>query len=108
MHRLADETGLVIGVCHFPPGTSKWNKIEHRLFSFISQNWRGQPLINYAVILSLIAATTTDAGLTVESYLDPNTYPAGRKVSDAEMATLRLERAAFHGAWNYTILPHAA
>jgi transposase len=105
LQRLADETGLSISVCHFPPGTSKWNKIEHRLFAFISQNWRGTPLTSYAVILSLIAATTTTTGLTVESYLDTNPYPPGRKVSDAEMATLRLQRDAFHGAWNYTIAP---
>ena len=90
------------------PGTSKWNKIEHRLFSFISQNWRGKPLVSYAVILSLIAATTTETGLTVESYLDTTRYPPGRKVSDAAMATLRLARDAFHGEWNYTIIPHAA
>jgi hypothetical protein len=107
LQRLADETGLEIRVCHFPPGTSKWNKIEHRLFSFISQNWRGKPLVSYAVILSLIAATTTETGLTVESYLDTNTYPAGRKVSDEDMATLELHRAAFHGEWNYTIAPRA-
>ena len=108
LQRLADETGLTISVCHFPPGTSKWNKIEHRLFSFISRNWRGKPLTSYAVILSLIAATTTETGLTVESYLDTTRYPPGRKVSDAEMATLRLARDAFHGEWNYTIIPHAA
>ncbi len=108
LQRLADETGLTITVRHFPPGTSKWNKIEHRLFAFISQNWRGKPLTSYAVILSLIAATTTASGLTVESYLDTNRYPPGRKVSDAEMATLRLERDAFHGEWNYTIAPRAA
>ena len=90
-----------------PPGTSKWNKIEHRLFSFISQNWRGRPLVSYAVILSLIAATTNTSGLTVESYLDTATYPVGRKVSAEEMASLRLERAAFHGEWNYTPLPPA-
>jgi hypothetical protein len=105
LQRLADETGLEIRVCHFPPGTSKWNKIEHRLFSFISQNWRGKPLVSYAVILSLIAATTTETGLTVASYLDTNTYPAGRKVSDDDMATLALHRDAFHGEWNYTIAP---
>jgi hypothetical protein len=105
LQRLADETGLTISVCHFPPGTSKWNKIEHRLFSFISQNWRGKPLTSYAVILSLIAATTTTTGLTVESYLDTNSYPPGRKVSDAEMAALRLQRDEFHGEWNYTIAP---
>ena len=108
LQRLADETGLTISVCHFPPGTSKWHKIEHRLFSFISRNWRGKPLTSYAVILSLIAATTTETGLTVESYLDTTRYPPGRKVSDAERATLRLARDAFHGEWNYTIIPHAA
>ena len=105
LQRLADETGLTISVGHLPPGTSKWNKIEHRLFAFISQNWRGTPLVSYAVILSLIAATTTASGLTVESYLDTNAYPPGRKISDAEMATLQLQRDAFHGEWNYTIAP---
>jgi len=105
LQRLADETGLAIAVCHFPPGTSKWNKIEHRLFSFIGRNWRGKPLVSYAVILSLIAATTTATGLTVESYLDTNSYPTGVKVSDEEMAALRIEREEFHGEWNYTILP---
>jgi hypothetical protein len=107
LQRLADETGLAISVCHFPPGTSKWNKVEHRLFAFISQNWRGKPLVSYAVILSLIAATTTATGLTVESFLDTQTYPAGLKVTDEEMATIQLERDAFHGEWNYTIAPHA-
>ncbi len=92
----------------FPPGTSKWNKIEHHLFSVITQNWRGQPLVSYAVILSLIAATTTAAGLTVTSRLDTTTYPAGINVTDAEMDTLRIERDPFHGAWNDTILPHEA
>ena len=107
LQQLADETGLTISVYHYPPGTSKWNKIEHRLCSFITQNWRGKPLVSYAVILNLIAATTTATGLTVESYLDTNTYPAGRKVSDAELATIRLQRDEFHGEWNYTIAPHA-
>jgi hypothetical protein len=105
--RLADATGLEIAVCHFPPGTSKWNKIEHRLFAFITQNWRGTPLVSYAVILSLIAATTTETGLTVESELDTTRYPTGVTVSDAEMATIALERDAFHGEGNYTIRPHA-
>ncbi len=108
LQQLADETGLAITVCHLPPGTSKWNKIEHRLFAWISQNWRGKPLISYAVILKLIAATTTEAGLTVQCQLDTNTYPAGRKVSDDEMATLSLRSHTFHGAWNYTILPREA
>ena len=103
--RLADETGLVIGVCHLPPGTSKWNTIAQRLCSFISQHWRGKPLISDAVILNLIAATTTATGLTVERYLDTDPDPAGQQVSDAPMATLRLARDAFHGEWNYTIAP---
>jgi hypothetical protein len=105
LQRLADETGLAIQVCHLPPGTSKWTKIEHRLFSFISQNWRGRPLVSYQVIVSLIAATTAAAGLRVQSTLDTNRSPTGRKVSDDELATVRLARDAFHGAWNYTILP---
>ena len=108
LQQLADATGLAITVCHLPPGTSKWNKIEHRLFSFISQNWRAKPLVSYAVILSLIAATTTATGLTVASELDAQQYPAGIKISDAQMATIRLERDAFHGDWNYTIRPHVA
>ena len=108
LQQLADATGLAITVGHLPPGTSKWNKIEHRLFSFITQNWRGQPLVSQAVILSLIAATTTTTGLTVQSELDLTRYPAGVKVSDAQMATLRLERDAFHGEWNYTLLPRSA
>ena len=107
LQQLADETGLSITVCHFPPGTSKWNKIEHRLFAWISQNWRGKPLLSYAVILTLIAATTTEAGLRVQCQLDTNSYPAGRKISDEEMALLSLVRDAFHGEWNYTILPRA-
>jgi hypothetical protein len=105
---LAAETGLAIQVCHFPPGTSKWNVIEHRLCSSISQNWRGKPLVSYVVILSLIAATTTTTGLRVTSVLDTNSYPRGIKVSDEEMTALRIERDPFHGDWNYTILPRAA
>src|SRR5207248_9162544 len=90
VQKLADETGLEIAVCHFPPGTSKWNKIEHRLFSAITQNWRGTPLVSYAVIVSLIAATTTETGLTVESCLDTNTYPTGLKPTTEEMASIQL------------------
>jgi hypothetical protein len=105
LQRLADETGLVLNVCHFPPGTSKWTKIEHRLFSFITQNWRGKPLTSYQVIVDMIAATTTTKGLTVRSRLDENKYEKGRKVSDKEMATVNLMPNAFHGEWNYTILP---
>lgn len=108
LQRLADETGLAIQVRHLPPGTSKWNKIEHRLFAFITQNWRGKPLVSYEVIVSLIAATTTTTGLRVSCELDANAYPAGRKVSDAELASVRLERDAFHGEWNYTIHPTTA
>jgi len=106
LQQLADETGLAITVCHYPPGTSKWNKIEHRLFAFISQNWRGQPLVSYAVILRLSAATTTKTGLKVTSYLDTNAYPTGITPSEMHLASLRIERAEFHGEWNYTILPH--
>ncbi len=105
LQQMADETGLAITVCHLPPGTSKWNKIEHRLFAWISQNWRGKPLTSYAVILKLIAATTTEAGLTVQCQLDTNRYPAGRKVSDEEMATLSILPDTFHGEWNYIIQP---
>jgi hypothetical protein len=103
--KLADELKLAITVCHLPPGTSKWNKIEHRLFSFITQNWRGRPLVSHAVIVQLIAATTTKAGLKVHSEIDPNTYPAGVKVADAEMTGINLCRHHFHGDWNYTIIP---
>ena len=105
LQQLANETGLQISVCHFPPGTSKWNKIEHRLFSFISQNWRGKPLISHEVIIDLIAATTTATGLAVKSKLDTNLYPAGLKVSDQQMAGLQLKRDKFHGDWNYSLLP---
>jgi transposase len=105
LQQFADETGLEIAVCHFPPGTSKWNKIEHRLFSFISQNWRGKPLVSHEVIVNLIAATTTQKGLTVVCALDQNSYPAGVKVSKKDMENLKLQRDAFHGEWNYTILP---
>ena len=107
LQRLADETGLTSSVCHFPPGTSKWNTIEHRLFSFITQNWRGKPLVSYAVILNLIAATTTTTGLTVESALDTTAYPTGQKLTAAQLAAIQIERDPFHGEWNYTIRPHA-
>jgi len=107
LQKLADEIGLEVSVSHFPPGTSKWNKIEHRLFSFISQNWRGKPLISHEVIINLIAATTTAAGLTVQSKLDTNAYPAGLKVSDQQMAELQLRRDKFHGDWNYRLLPRS-
>jgi hypothetical protein len=105
LQKLADETGLEIAVCHFPPGTSKWNKIEHRLFSAITMNWRGKPLVSHEVIVKLIAATTTRTGLRVRSGLDTNAYPAGVNVSDADMATLYLRPDDFHGDWNYSLLP---
>jgi transposase len=105
LQKLADETGLRIAVCHFPPGTSKWNKIEHRLFSFITQNWRGKPLISLQTIVSLIAATTTATGLRVHSELDTASYESGIKVSDQEIAQLKLRRDRFHGDWNYEIHP---
>jgi hypothetical protein len=106
LQRLADELGLAITVCHLPPGTSKWNKIEHRLFSFITQNWRGKPLVSHQAIVQLIAATTTRAGLEVQCAIDDASYPAGVTVSDAEMAALALTPHQFHGEWNYTIAPH--
>jgi hypothetical protein len=105
LQKLADATRLAIEVCHFPPGTSKWNKVEHRLFSFISSNWRGEPLRDYETIVRLIAGTTTAKGLAVSCRLDRRKYPAGRKVTDAEMKLLRITRQAFHGEWNYVIRP---
>jgi hypothetical protein len=107
LQRFADESGLELRVCHLPPGTSKWNKIEHRLFSYITQNWRGKPLVSYQTIVSLIAATTTRSGLTVQCELDAGTYPTGRKVTDADLASVNLQRDEFHGEWNYCIRPHA-
>ena len=105
LQRLADELGLGITVCHFPPGTSKWNKIEHRMFSHISLNWRGQPLTSLEVIVNLIAHTTTQQGLYIEAALDTNPYPTGIVVSEQELAAVSLKRADFHGDWNYTITP---
>lgn len=105
LQKLADETGLEMAVCHFPPGTSKWNKIEHRLFSAITQNWRGKPLVSHEVVVNLIGATTTETGLTVKSELDTNQYPAGRSVSDDELSTIHIRRDVFHGDWNYALLP---
>jgi len=105
LQKLADQTGLTISVCHFPPGTSKWNKIEHRLFSFITSNWRGEPLRDYETIVNLIARTTTAKGLTVKCRLDRRKYQTGRKVSDEEMERVNVERNRFHGDWNYVIRP---
>ena len=105
LQKLADTTGLRIAVCHFPPGTSKWNKIEHRLFSFITINWRGKPLISHEVIINLIAGTTTSTGLKVYAQLDDRPYPKGIEVSDQELAAVDIERDTFHGEWNYVIHP---
>jgi len=105
LQRLADLTGLRISVCHFPPGTSQWNKIEHRMFSHISMNWRGKPLISHEVIVNLIAATTTRTGLRIAAEIDTNVYPKGIQVTDEELETIHIERADFHGEWNYTIRP---
>ena len=105
LQRWADESGLTIQVCHFPPGTSKWNKIEHRLFSAITQNWRGQPLVSYETVIQLIGATHTRTGLTVQAGLDQHTYPTGIKISDHQMAHIQLQKDRFHGEWNYTISP---
>lgn len=103
---LADELGCPITVCHFPPGTSKWNKIEHRLFSFITQNWRGKPLISYEVIVNLIQGTSTSTGLRIKCALDRNVYPKGIKITDEELAGVNLRRHRFHDDWNYTISPN--
>ena len=105
LQRLADELQLPIAVCHFPPGTSKWNKVEHRLFSFISSNWRGEPLVDYATVVNLISKTVTTTGLKVSCRLDRRRYPIGRKVSAKEWGTIQLRRDDFHGDWNYTIHP---
>lgn len=105
LQAMANETELTIAVCHFPPGTSKWNKVEHRLFSFISSNWRGEPLRDYETIVHLIAGTTTAKGLSVTCRLDHRKYPTGRKVTDEEMATVHITPHTFHGEWNYVIHP---
>jgi hypothetical protein len=107
LQQLADELGIALVVCHFPPGTSKWNKIEHRLFSFITQNWRGRPLASRETVVNLIANTTTRTGLVVKAALDTNHYETAIKVSDAELAKLKLTRHRFHGDWNYTIKPRS-
>jgi hypothetical protein len=107
LQKLADELGMIMEVRHLPPGTSKWNKIEHRLFSFITQNWRGKPLVGHEVIVSLIAATTNTSGLKVRCALDTNAYAPGIKVSEDELATVNIVRDPFHGKWDYAIHPHA-
>jgi hypothetical protein len=106
LQRFVNETGLAITVTHLPPGTSKWNKIEHRLFAFITQNWRGKPLVNHQVIVELIGATTTETGLRVSCEIDGNLYPKGVQVTEQEMQAINLTRAEFHGEWNYTISPN--
>ena len=105
LQRLADESGLRIAVCHFPPGTSKWNKIEHRMFCHITENWRGRPLVSREVVVNLIGHTTTKTGLAIRSELDENRYPTGREVPDQQIESLSITRDKFHGEWNYTIQP---
>ncbi len=107
LQQFANRTGLTITVCHFPPGTSKWNRIEHRLFSHIAMNWRGKPLVDLVTIVNLIGETTTDLGLRVRAEVDPGRYPMGVVISDAQMAQIQLEPHAFHGDWNYSIRPRA-
>ena len=105
LQRLADETGMAVSVCHFPPGTSKWNKIEHRMFSYITKNWRGKPLESHEVIVNLIGNTTTKTGLRIQAALDSRIYPTGSEVPDHIMEGLNMEKSEFHGEWNYRILP---
>ncbi len=105
LQKLADETGIAISVCHFPPGTSKWNKIEHRMFCHITENWRGKPLVSHEVIVNLIGNTTTPKGLRIRAELDRQTYPTGIKIADADLAELMIEKSEFHGEWNYRISP---
>jgi transposase len=107
LQQLTDELQFPIHVCHFPPGTSKWNKIEHRLFCFITQNWRGRPLLSRATVVNLIASTTTQHGLSVRAMLDEQSYPTGKEVTKEELATLKLKPQAFHGEWNYCLLPRS-
>ena len=106
LQRVADATGLEVSVCHFPPGTSKWNKIEHRMFCWITENWRGRPLVSREAVVELIANTTTRGGLSIRAELDGNEYPTGVKVSDEELAGARIRRSAFHGDWNYMVSPN--
>jgi len=106
VQELADAIGLRIKVCHFPPGTSKWNKIEHRMFCHITNNWRGRPLLTRQIVVNLIGSVTTEAGLRIRAELDEKTYDAGVKVTDEELANVSIERDEFHGEWNYRIKPH--
>jgi len=108
LQNFADDTGLKISVCHFPPGTSKWNKIEHRMFCHISMNWRGKPLVSHEVVVNLIGNTTTREGLSIQAELDTNEYQKGKKISDKEMKNVNIRRARFHGEWNYKILSNCS
>jgi hypothetical protein len=105
LQKWADETGLIVEVCHYPPGTSKWNKIEHRLFCHITRNWQGVPLETLEVVVASIGATTTETGLEVHAWLDEGSYDKGRKVSDEELAACNIKRHEYHGDWNYEIHP---
>ena len=105
LQKLANEIGLTIFMCHFPPGTSKWNKIEHRMFSYITQNWRGKPLVSHEVMVNLIANTTTKTGLQIKAEIDRNMYPTGIKISDEDLTEVNITKAKFHGEWNYQIHP---
>ena len=105
LQKLSDETGLRISVCHFPPGTSKWNKIEHRMFCHITENWRGRPLVSLEVVVNLIGHTTTRSGLAIRSELDANNYPTGQPVTAQQMESISLKRDKFHGDWNYSLAP---
>ena len=105
LQKLADKLGIRISVCHYPPGTSKWNKIEHRMFCHITENWRGKPLISRSVIVNLIGNTKTRKGLTIKAKLDLNEYPTGIQVSDEELSKVKIKKHVFHGEWNYTISP---
>jgi len=106
LQKMANQTGLTITVCHFPPGTSKWNKIEHRMFSFITKNWRGKPLVDRATIVNLIGSTKTEGGLTIRCELDTHNYPKEIKVPDDQLEKVKLKKHKFHGDWNYTIYPN--
>ncbi len=107
LQELADRLDLAITVCHYPPGTSKWNKVDHRLFSFISMNWRGRPLCSFEAVVNLIGRTTTTSGLRVKAVLDTAEYPPGEKITDDQIRALQLKPHSFHGDWNYTIQPRA-
>ena len=105
LQKFANEAGMIINVCHFPPGTSKWNKIEHKMFSFISKNWRGKPLITRETVVNLIGSTKTKSGLKIKVKLDENIYKTGKKITDKELENVNIERSDFHGEWNYKVKP---